>query len=238
MLETEADGLCEIAKTRTVKVSEVILSDSDDEHAYLVLEWLDLQPLDRSSGRMLGEKLAALHSAGQAGSFGWETNNFIGTTPQENGAAATWPEFFALRRLEPQLRMAGENGYQLPSAEPVLRRMETFFPGDLPQPCALHGDLWGGNAAATRSGEPVLFDLVYYPGAPETDLAFSRYFGGFPVTFYDAYEKKIPPRPGWHNRQILYNLYHVLNHLNLFGSSYREEARRMIGTLCDLSTGE
>ncbi|MFP4351551.1 MAG: fructosamine kinase family protein [Puniceicoccaceae bacterium] len=233
LLEAEADGLEAIRKTRTVKVPATIALGPAGGRFHLVLEWLDLRPLDARSGARLGEELAALHRAG-AGSagYGWERDNFIGRTPQPNGPMADWVAFFRERRLRHQLRLAGANGHSLPDPAPLLEGMGVFFEGGPAVPAApLHGDLWGGNAAADGEGRPVLFDPAFYRGDPETDLAFSRFFGGFPAEFHRAYAAAIPPRPGWKIRQTLYNLYHVLNHLNLFGAGYRAEACRMIADL-------
>lgn len=235
LLRTESLGLQAIEATRTLRTPAVIACGSLDDTTFLILEWMDLRSLDPSSGAVLGEQLAALHSAPQKGSFGWEHDNFIGSTPQQNTPLTNWPEFFATRRLEPQIRRASGNGFQLPSAEPLLSGIKSFFPEAPTRPAALHGDLWGGNAAASAEGQPVLFDPAFYRGDPETDIAFSRFFGGFPGSFYKAYESKIPPRLGWKSRQTLYNLYHVLNHLNLFGSSYLGQARRMISELNEQS---
>jgi len=237
LLDTEAGGLREIRATGTVKVPEVLAFGSESGTTFLVLEWLDLKSLGSSSGRRLGERLAALHRSDQPATCGWETDNFIGSTPQINDLSEDWPRFFATRRLEPQFRLARDNGYRLPSAEPLLGHIEAFFPETPPGPSALHGDLWGGNASATAAGEPVLFDPAFYRGDPETDLAFSRFFGGFPAAFYRAYEEIVPPRPGWKIRQTLYNLYHVVNHLNLFGPSYEGQSCRMIAELNDRVRG-
>jgi fructosamine-3-kinase len=195
------------------------------------MEWIDLRPLDSKSGARMGDKLADLHSK-SGDRFGWTIDNFIGATPQKNDPCDSWPEFFRDQRLIFQITLAEENGYTIHSAEPLLGSIETFFDASsLPSPTPLHGDLWGGNAAADEGGDPVLFDPAFYYGDPETDIAFTRFFGGFPQSFYHRYQERIPPRPGWKLRQNLYNLYHVLNHLNLFGSSYLSQANRLIGEL-------
>lgn len=234
LLRSEAEGLAALRATRTVRVPETHACGVRGDTAFLALEWIDLRRLDRESGARLGEELARLHLAATDLPFGWEQDNFIGRTPQENTPHDDWPAFFRERRLLPQLRMAKDHGHDLPPAEPFLGKIEAFFPGESRVPCSpLHGDLWGGNAASDPEGRPVLFDPAFYRGDPETDLAFSRFFGGFPESFYRAYSKHHPERPGWQTRQTLYNLYHVLNHLNLFGAGYLAEARRMIAGLND-----
>jgi len=234
LLEAEADGLEAIRKTGTVKVPATITCGAAGGGFHLVLEWLDLRPLDARSGARLGEELAALHRSEEDSDYGWERDNHIGRTPQPNGPMADWVAFFRERRLRHQFRLAEANGHSLPDPTPFLDGMEAFFDAETPVPVSpLHGDLWGGNAAADADGHPVLFDPAFYRGDPETDLAFSRFFGGFPAEFHRVYAEAIPPRPGWKTRQTLYNLYHVLNHLNLFGAGYRAEARRMIADLND-----
>jgi len=232
MLEAESAALKALAGTNTVRVPTVITEGEVDQKYVLILEWIDLQPLDQNSGSDLGEKLAALHSVASGSRFGWGRENFIGSTPQYNGWMDSWPDFFRENRLRPQFELAREKGYSLPSPEPLLAGIESFFPdGALPPPRPLHGDLWGGNAACDGREEPVIFDPAFYYGDPETDLAFTRFFGGFPESFYRRYREIVPQRPGWQIRETLYNLYHVLNHLNLFGAGYRSTATRMIEDL-------
>jgi fructosamine-3-kinase len=117
------------------------------------------------------------------------------------------------RRMRPQIELAGKHGFDL--ALPCLKLLE----GHKPQPSLLHGDLWGGNAGFTAEG-PVLFDPAVYYGDREADLAMTELFGGFPQEFYSSYNKIWPLDDGYERRKHLYNLYHLLNHLNLFGSSY------------------
>ena len=232
LLETEAAGLTALARTKTVRTPTLVGRGKVGQQFVLLLEWMDLGPLENRSGAILGEQLAALHRAGGSETFGWEQDNFIGATPQQNAPNTSWPEFFRERRLLPQISLAQEQGHSLPDAEPLLSGIESFFPdGAEPTPSPLHGDLWGGNAASDGAGNPVLFDPAFYFGDPETDLAFSHFFGGFPASFYRSYQEQISERPGWKTRQTLYNLYHVLNHLNLFGSSYQTGAVRMIEEL-------
>ena len=178
--------------------------------AYLLLEHLEL----RQSGDFaaLGRMLALAHR--QVGPrFGWRRDNYIGSMPQANGWKNTWADFWWERRIEPQLALARKNGFDL--AMPDRRILE----GHEPQPCLLHGDLWRGNAGFTPQG-PVVFDPAVYYGDREADLAMTELFGGFPRSFYDAYAAAFPLQAGYEKRKPLYNLYHLLNHLNLFGGGY------------------
>ncbi len=145
-----------------------------------------------------------------------------------------WPRFFAERRLGFQLELAarrGHGGRLVERGSRVCERVETFFDGYRPPASLLHGDLWGGNWATDASGEPMIFDPAVYYGDREADLAMTRLFGGFGRAFYSAYEHAWPLDPGAAARVSLYNLYHVLNHLNLFGGGYRAQADAMIDRL-------
>ena len=192
-----------------------------------------IRPLRDAHAPAAGQALATLHRIGGA-AFGWNCDNFIGSTPQTNRPCATWPEFFARERLLPQLvraRHQGHGGRWIEAGERLAGCLHVFFADYRPQPSLVHGDLWHGNAGVDASGRLVLFDPAVYLGDRETDLAMSELFGGFPAGFHAAYREAWPLAAGHAQRKTLYNLYHVLNHLNLFGGSYREQAERMIGTL-------
>jgi protein-ribulosamine 3-kinase len=218
----EADGLLAL-RGAGCRAPEPLAQGVAARHAYLLLEWLEL----RSSGDFaaMGAMLAAMHRA-SADAYGWPRENYIGPTPQENGACETWMEFWRERRLEPQLALASRNGHRLEPA-PVWRLLE----GHHPTPALLHGDLWSGNAAFIAGGEPVLFDPAVYYGDREADLAMTELFGGFPAEFYDAYHKAWPLESGYELRKHLYNLYHLLNHLNLFGPSYLAQVEATLRVL-------
>ena len=220
LLTSEAWGLRELAATGTVRVPEVIGSATEGDAAFLLLEWIDLRPLDEDSGARLGEALAALHSTPTPSGYGAGRDNFLGRTPQSNRPRATWADFFLEERLRPQWERARRNGAPLPAAAPLLAEARSLLAEHAPPSAPLHGDLWAGNAAADADGGPVIFDPAHYRGDPETDLAWTRMFGGFPASFYPAYERRLPPSAGRDAREALYNLYHMLNHLNLFGRSY------------------
>ena len=155
--------------------------------------------------------------------FGWHRDNWIGGTPQTNTWHDGWAGFFRECRIEPQLALARKNGYPLTFSSDLLR-------GHEPRPSLLHGDLWSGNAGFIDEG-PVIFDPAVYYGDREADLAMTELFGGFPLEFYAAYEKAYPLDAGYEQRKHLYNLYHLLNHLNLFGSGYLAQVERTLGLL-------
>ena len=201
--------------------------------AFLALEWIEFGSASTRSEALLGEGLAAQHRV-PAPRFGWHRDNTIGSTPQRNDPDHDWVRFYADHRLGYQLELAAGNGYEgrLTERGALLReRTGVFFERYRPVPSLLHGDLWGGNWAADEAGTPVVFDPAVYFGDREADLAMTRLFGGFGRAFYDAYESAWPLAAGATLRFDLYNLYHVLNHLNLFGGGYRAQAEALIDRL-------
>ncbi len=233
MFEAEALGLAALAQAGAVRVPQPVCFGASEGHAYLVLEYIELGSGRSRTAQRLGEQLAALHHA-TAAQFGWSLDNTIGATPQPNAWLDDWVAFWRERRLGFQLQLAARNGLRGPvrsKGERLLEALPAFFACHRPQPSLLHGDLWGGNWGADAGGEPVIFDPAVYYGDREADLAMTELFGGFPETFYAAYRHAWPLDPGYGTRKTLYNLYHVLNHFNLFGGGYASQAERMIEQL-------
>jgi protein-ribulosamine 3-kinase len=232
-LEAEAAGLLELARARAVRIPRVLARGTAGRSAFLALEWIESRPAGRAAERALGEQLAAQHRV-TAERFGFADDNFIGRTRQPNGWLADWAEFFRERRLRPQLALAAQNGFaellERPGAR-LLESLDRLLAGHRPQPALLHGDLWAGNWLADEREEPVIFDPAVYYGDREADLAMTRLFGGFGRAFYDAYHAAAPLPAGHAIRAQLYNLYHVLNHANLFGAGYARQARTSIDRL-------
>jgi fructosamine-3-kinase len=229
----EIEGLAALRATLAVRVPKVIDHGCDGERCWLVLERLDLGSLDKASGAALGRALAQLHRT-LGPHFGWPVDNFIGLAPQENTPSDTWPLFFGKHRLAPQLRRARENGMErtyLDKGERLVERTAAFFVDGHPAPSLLHGDLWSGNAGRLPDGTPAIFDPAVYYGDREADIAMAELFGGFPESFYAAYREAWPLSEGFETRKTLYNLYHILNHFNLFGAGYLGQAQRMIDKL-------
>lgn len=233
MFTAEAAGLAEIARTGAVRVPNPVCHDANAQASWLVLEHLDLRPGDDRSMRKLGHNLARMHRA-TGSRYGWHRGNTIGATPQPNTGSDDWIAFWRERRLGFQLKLAesrGDGGRLIAAGERLLGVLPSFFRGYSPLPSLLHGDLWSGNAGRTADGEPVIYDPAVYYGDREADLAMTELFGGFPRSFYEAYRAEFPLHPGYQMRKHLYNLYHVLNHLNLFGGGYGAQAERMIDQL-------
>jgi fructosamine-3-kinase len=238
MFEAELAGLETLAYSATVRVPRPLCVGSTADLAWLVLEYLPLSRRDSPrNDAQLGESLAAMHRC-LGPTFGWDRDNTIGATPQHNPASTDWPGFWREHRLNYQLKLAHENGYRAalePEASRLLNSMDDCFTGYFPVASLLHGDLWSGNAAELESGEPVLFDPAVYYGDREADLAMTELFGGFGSDFYAAYVASWPLDAGYPVRRDFYNLYHVLNHLNLFGTGYLAQAQRLLrGLLAEL----
>ncbi len=233
MFEAEAAGLDELRKAGTVRAPRPVCWGTSDEMAYLVLEHIALRPASGASLRLLGTQLADLHRCTHS-FFGWSRDNTIGATPQVNSQTHDWAEFWRGNRLGFQLHLAARNGHGgtlQRQGDRLMQRVEAFFDGYRPLPSLLHGDLWGGNFAMDDEENPVVYDPAVYYGDRETDIAMTELFGGFGVAFYEAYEQQWPLDQGYRLRKSLYNLYHVLNHLNLFGGGYRSQAESLIQKL-------
>ncbi|HYM41321.1 MAG TPA: fructosamine kinase family protein [Steroidobacteraceae bacterium] len=233
VLEAEAAGLAQLEQAGALRVPRVLACGESGEVAFLALEWLERGAADERCEARLGAGLAAQH-ASSAAAFGWRRDNTIGSTPQANGPLDSWVEFYRERRLRPQLALAVANGFGTlvgSCGERLLEALPQLLGGHRLVPALLHGDLWGGNWLATEDGEPAVFDPAVYYGDREADLAMTRLFGGFGPAFYRAYEQAAPLPPGAALRRDLYNLYHVLNHANLFGGGYALQARGLIERL-------
>ncbi len=197
---------------------------------WLLLEWIEPGEPGPGFWDTFGEGLAELHRT-EAEQYGLDIDNYIGLTPQSNRWHDTWPTFFREERLLPQITRARAQGLWQASwdapAERVLQELDQWLPRS-PEASLLHGDLWSGNYLITRGGRPVLIDPAVYYGHREADLAMTELFGGFPPRFYEAYTQAWPLEPDYTVRRDLYNLYHLLNHLNLFGHTYAPGVARIL----------
>ncbi len=229
MFEAEAQGLSEIAESNTIKAPRPVCWGVANGQAFLVLEWLAISA--SQDWEKMGRKLAELHKHPVGDRFGWALPGFIGATRQVNDFEDSWTCFFARHRLGWQAKLVRKNGGDLPKFPELLHALPTILKDHWPRPSLVHGDLWSGNAAFIGDGEPVIFDVATYYGDREVDLAMSELFGGFHPAFYKAYEACMPLNPGYPRRRTLYNLYHILNHYNLFGGHYLQQANNMINEL-------
>ena len=238
VLAAEAAGLAALhqaAAGALVVPKPLALAELNGE-ALLLLSWLELDHRPANPNQawwQLGAGLAELHRSslsGHDGRFGWDHDNFIGSGPQANGWHASWPRFFAEQRLGAQLAWAARSGQRLRGAEELLARVPDWLADHPAEPCLVHGDLWSGNAGLTPSGG-ALFDPAVYRGDREVDLAMAQLFGGFPAAFFAGYDATWPRPNGHQQRRELYNLYHLLNHANLFGGGYWRQAEQSMASL-------
>lgn len=227
MFLREAEGLRELAKPGVLKVPEVIEADRD----FLLLSYVEQGPKPSDFFEQFGQQLAEMHRYSSK-EIGFRHNNFIGSTPQINVAAELevhdWAAFYWNKRLLFQYRLCEKNGYANEQLRSLFSRLELVYPsllqGSEEPSSLLHGDLWAGNYLSDKSGDPVLIDPAVYYGHREADLGMTRLFGGFTNVFYESYRQTYPLKPGYEEREPLYILYHVLNHLNLFGTGYFHQA--------------
>lgn len=231
MFEAERAGLDAIRASNAIRVPEVHVTGCQGEQAYIVMEYIELD--GRADPDRLAQALAAMHHCCDS-RFGFDGDNTIGSTPQPNTFCDDWIEFWRRQRLEFQLRLAERNGLDAGLIDAGLRlaaRLEDYFDDYRPRASLLHGDLWAGNQAADSAGNPVIYDPACYYGDHEADLAMMELFGHPGERFFAAYRQRFPIDAGYRRRRELYNLYHVLNHANLFGGGYAAQARRIIESL-------
>lgn len=225
----EAEGLKTLSTV--VAVPKVLFVDD----AILLLPWIESGNVTPQAFDVLGRALASLHkTSGLA--FGWKHDNYIGATKQENNFApmhdrTSWANFYFEKRLKPQLRLLADKGLVDQTFFREVAQLERQITEVLAyddQPRLLHGDLWSGNFIFDEHLRPYFLDPAVYYGDPEADLALTRLFGGFAAEFYRGYETTHPPRDGWREREPFYQLYHLLNHVNMLGKAYLEPARRCL----------
>ena len=233
MFAAEVAGLEEIASARAIRVPTPICWGMENGYAYLVLEYVEQCSANPQSMGQLGQELARLHRFSSE-QHGWHRDNTIGSTPQVNTPSHDWVDFWRRQRLGLQLELAARNGHGgklQRQGERLAANIGALFCGYTPIPSLLHGDLWYGNYAIDIQGHPFVFDPAVYYGDHEADLAMTELFGGFDSRFYEAYQDAFPLESDYPVRKTLYNLYHILNHLNIFGGDYRSQAERMIDAL-------
>ncbi|MFL0659474.1 MULTISPECIES: fructosamine kinase family protein [Cylindrospermopsis] len=233
MFAAEMLGLRQMYETKTIRVPQPLCWGTIDNCSYIVLEWLHMSAGNNKSWQQMGRNLAAMHKTTSEQGFGWHINNTIGSTPQINSWMLNWDEFFFKNRLGYQFQLARRRGGNFPGEQKLLGVIPSLLADHEAEPSLVHGDLWGGNVGFTINGEPVIFDPATYFGDREVDIAMTELFGGFPPSFYRGYEEEFPLTPGYEKRKILYNLYHILNHFNLFGGGYGSQANGMIGRILE-----
>lgn len=235
MFEAEARGLKELARCTAMRVPQPVCWGRQGEHGYLVLEWLDLKPLVGKSESLLGEALAELHHSTSA-LYGWSHDNTLGTTRQKNSPEGDWIHFWRTNRLGFQLKLAQKKDARLTEpGERLLEALERLLAGHAPAASLLHGDLWAGNAAQDDRGKPVIFDPAVYYGDREAEIAMMELFGGYAAETLAAYQAAWPLDAAYAEvRRDIYQIYHILNHFNLFGGQYADQALHKMDRLLAL----
>lgn len=243
----EAAGLVAIADTGAIGTPEILCTGTDDgEHvgySFLLLRFIESGKKKADYWERLAYNLAAMHSAdssafvqkeGLSGKFGFYQDNYIGSRAQDNTPEETWLSFYREQRLAPQFK-AADSYFTEEDRKKITKLLDNLekFVIEPDSPALLHGDLWSGNVLCGSDGKAMLIDPACYVGHPEADLAMTELFGGFPNLFYDAYKEEKPLQPGYEERRDIYNLYQLLNHLNLFGANYLEPVRSILSEYTD-----
>lgn len=230
LFEREAEGLTALAASQSIQVPKVICMGIAGQFSFLVLEYHKLS--SHGNAELAGRQLALMHST-VSSQYGKMTANYIGNNPQINTSCDSWSHFWQQNRLGYQLKLAARQGYggKLQAHGERLQEKLPDLIGHAPQSSLLHGDLWSGNLGYLTNRAPIIFDPAVYFGDRETDLAMTELFGGLPGRFYDAYNEAWPLAAGYKTRKTLYNLYHILNHLTLFGGGYEQQAVAMMDRL-------
>lgn len=231
MLRCELAGLTALSNTGELRVPTIYGIARRNGRTCLVMERIRIGRGSSHAYEHAGRMLANMHKTATHDSAGFYHDNYIGAGEQKNGWMEKWPDFFAERRILPQVELASSRGLlsrtDESSAHELCKQLESILPAGEPM-SLLHGDLWGGNLLTGSDGQAVFIDPAVYYGHREADLAMTRLFGGFSSAFYSAYDEVWPPLPGFEYRVGVYNLYHLLNHLNLFGVSYRSSVREIL----------
>jgi fructosamine-3-kinase len=228
MFESEALALLEINALAKIKAPLPISYGTVDQYSYLILEWLNLSPGNAFSWYEMGKQLANMHLSPMGKLYGWERSNFIGNTPQNNYPTEVWADFFAEQRIAHQLKIAKGT---FKNTEKTIEQVRKLLKNHQPTPSLVHGDLWSGNSGFTSNSEPIILDPAIYYGDREVDIAMTELFGGYPANFYRGYNSIVPLDIQYQKRKFIYNLYHILNHYNLFGSRYLIQAEQTINQL-------
>ncbi|MEQ9467542.1 MAG: fructosamine kinase family protein [Ekhidna sp.] len=232
MFVAEEKGLGHLSRHSTIRIPKVLGRGSFDSKAYLLLEWIDKGAQSAYFWEHFAQNLARQHQASQS-YFGLDHDNFIGSLPQSNKPHKSWSEFFILERLAPQIKLAKDSNlidsYAISQFETLFSKLDHLVPEE--PPALLHGDLWSGNFMCGEDGAAVIYDPAIYYGHRETELAFTKLFGGFSSEFYQHYHESYPLEPGFDERIDIHNLYPLLVHVNLFGPSYLSGIRQTLKRL-------
>ncbi|WP_324721603.1 fructosamine kinase family protein [Salinimicrobium sp. HB62] len=225
MFAAEKQGLETLKHAEAFDVPEVLALGEVEDKAYLLLEHKKEGGQKSHFWKVFGEQLSQLHKT-TAEEFGFPESNYIGSLPQYNARCKSAADFYVSQRLEPQVKMAKDRGFSLGELSGFYKNISEEIPQEAP--ALLHGDLWSGNYMSNEEGLPCLIDPAVCYGPREMDLAMMKLFGGFPAEVFEVYDSRFPLQPGWEQRIPLWQLYYLLVHLNIFGSSYLPQVQGII----------
>ncbi len=232
MFKAEAKGLELLGDHSEFAVPKPIIVESSGVQQFLLMEWLESGDAGLDFDQQFGRKLAELHKASQS-KFGLDHSNYIGSLSQSNTAHSTWAEFLWLERLLPQIKLASSSRLMtramISGFDLLENRLHSIYPEE--QPSLIHGDLWSGNYGISEDGNPMIFDPAVYYGHREMDLAMMKLFGGFSASIFESYHESFPLENGWNERIPIGQLYPLMVHVNLFGSSYCAQVERILSRL-------
>ncbi|CAM3881196.1 fructosamine kinase family protein [Rheinheimera salexigens] len=226
----EALSLKTLRQHKALSVPNVICYGQTLDNAFLILDYLKLTEPTDSHWQQLATQIAHMHQQLDQAMFGFDWDNYIGHTLQPNKWQNNWSSFFSEQRIGWQLQLLVEQGFGFGNVDAIVEKTRQRLQGYQPAPSLLHGDLWRGNVGFSAD-EAWLFDPACYYGDRETDIAYSQLFGRFPDAFYNHYHALLPLDPNFEQRKELYNLYHILNHANLFRGAYLVQAQQVIKQL-------
>ena len=232
--QCEADGLKQLSNADAIRIPTMLAVGHHQDQAWLITQWIDE---DRSQAGneeffvLFANHLSQLHRATLGQQIGWPSDNYLGATEQINTATDSWVEFVAEHRIGFQMRQAIDHGHRDQALEQDLSRivsqMNAILSGRADETSLLHGDLWSGNYLCDRDGQPVIIDPAVYRGCREAEFGMLKLFGSCPAVFYETYQATWPMADGWQRRVDVYVLYHLLNHLNLFGNGYLGQCKSL-----------
>ena len=229
--EAECDGLTRLAETGAIRVPEPLAVGHVANQAWLIIRWIDQASRSTDFFERFGRALAQMHRCTSGHQIGLPRDNYLGAASQINQSTATWTEFVANHRIGYQVQWASDQGLAdrelVSDCEAIIARLDELLAGRPNSTCLLHGDLWSGNYLCDSQGFPVILDPAVYYGCPEAEFGMLRLFGSCPTDFYESYEQESPLNAGWQRRVSVYVLYHLLNHLNLFGRGYYDQCRSL-----------
>lgn len=229
--ELEAENLKKLRETNTVYVPELVHIGKSKHNSFIILNYLPTKSLDSDkSSYDFGVQLARLHAWGEQKEYGFDTDNFIGSTLQPNAWNKKWSRFFSEQRIGWQLQLLAEKGIRFGNISDIVLQIHKQLINHNPKPSLLHGDLWSGNVANSPFG-PICYDPACYWGDRECDIAMTELFGSLSSHFYQGYNSISPLDAGYLDRKTIYNLYHILNHCNLFGGHYLDEAEQLLSKI-------